>query len=786
MSAMETGSPDASLQCPSCRREFTLSNKETMLIDKPAQSPPSPGSRLGGYLIQREIGRGGMGIVYEGLQESLGRKVAIKVMYPKHSKEPQFVARFTREARSLANLNHPNIVGILDRGQENGVFYFVMEYVEGVSLRQLLSQGRMPSKQALAIVPKICEALEYAHSQGVIHRDIKPENILIDKLGNVKIADFGLSKIVSGEASQPGITQSNILMGTVDYMAPEQRVDSKSVDHRADIFSLGVVFYELLTGELPIGRFDPPSKKNVEIDVRIDEVVLKILDRNPAMRYQRASDVGSEITNITSTPARAAAAPHARAEKNLLEKIEDRWESWVLAGIVVLFFLSPGTNWVLFIAWGILYKHIKDKRRAAAPSARSGERIPVPPSRGGFEDPARAAAPAGAPAPPRRSEAEAVVERPSISILAVLVLIYSFMMLLVFPLGLPFKDELMAQFSSLPLDVMAIALSALAAGVVPGFAGLVLGIIARGRISANPMLTGRFMATLAIIASVVYIGNFGTQWYGAYNEYRHWKDLRDGAVRGDAGSVALLKECLKSGRAAKALQIASDMNPDSAMEFCSFALSGHGTDTETAAVRAMSGLAMRGKSEDVEKTFLSLISDSKRDLKVREEVISSSSSLPQRSASSVLSAGARSQSAEVRRFTARELGTFAVDGGEDLLAALAADQSRDVAREAVRALGKRTSFSGSERRAEVLGSALALSPDRETREEALEALKAMTEEGESFPICILRFLSDAAKSDPSAEMREKAVRALEKATRRLRAGGKSEARQGGEPDGGRE
>ncbi len=165
----------------------------------------------------------------------------------------------------------------------DGLFFIVMEYVDGVNLRQTIRSGKLTPKEALAIVPQICEALQYAHDEGVVHRDIKPENILIDKKGRVKIADFGLAKLLGRESKDHALTATNHVMGTVRYMAPEQMEGSRSVDHRADIYSLGVVLYEMLTGELPLGRFAPPSEK-VQIDVRLDEVVFRSLERTPERR----------------------------------------------------------------------------------------------------------------------------------------------------------------------------------------------------------------------------------------------------------------------------------------------------------------------------------------------------------------------------------------------------------------------------------------------------------------------------------------------------------------------
>ena len=258
------------------------------------------------------IGKGGMGAVYKARQPALDRLVALKILPPQAAGGPGFAERFNREARALAKLNHPNIVAVHEFGQAGGSPFFIMEFVDGLTLRQLEQAGRLSPGEALRIVPQICEALQFAHDEGIVHRDIKPENILIDKKGRVKIADFGIAKIIGGEEGGTGMTGTRQAIGTPHYMAPEQVEKPQTVDHRADIFSLGVVFYEMLTGQLPLGRFAAPSRK-VEIDARLDEVVLRALEREPELRYQQAGEVKTEIDTIASTPAGAGLSDeHAR------------------------------------------------------------------------------------------------------------------------------------------------------------------------------------------------------------------------------------------------------------------------------------------------------------------------------------------------------------------------------------------------------------------------------------------------------------------------------------------
>ncbi|MEO8351386.1 MAG: serine/threonine-protein kinase [Chthoniobacteraceae bacterium] len=244
------------------------------------------------------LGRGGMGVVYQARQPQLDRLVALKILPPETAGDPAFAARFSQEARALARLSHPNIVAVHDFGQAGDLYYLIMEYVDGTNLRELIRGRNLTPKEALAIVPKICSALQFAHDEGIMHRDIKPENILIDKKGRVKIADFGLAKLLGHEPLDAHLTAAGTSVGTPTYMAPEQLEHPDEVDHRADIYSLGVVIYEMLTGELPLGRFALPSAK-AQVDVRLDEVVLRSLEKDVTRRYQHVSDVQNDVENIS-------------------------------------------------------------------------------------------------------------------------------------------------------------------------------------------------------------------------------------------------------------------------------------------------------------------------------------------------------------------------------------------------------------------------------------------------------------------------------------------------------
>jgi hypothetical protein len=262
-------------------------------------------------VLEEFVGQGGMGFVYRARHPGLERKVALKLLARANASDAGFVERFRREARTLARLQHPGIVTIFDSGERGGWCYLVLEFVEGANLRHLMRSARVEPKVALSIVSQVCEALQYSHDQGIVHRDIKPENVLVDTKGRVKIADFGLARVLDRDRGAFALTGSHQVMGTPHYMAPEQWEKPASVDHRADIYALGVVFYELLTGEMPLGRFDAPSKR-VHVDVRLDEIVLKSLEKQPERRYQQASEVKSDIDGVATDPRPASSAPGTR------------------------------------------------------------------------------------------------------------------------------------------------------------------------------------------------------------------------------------------------------------------------------------------------------------------------------------------------------------------------------------------------------------------------------------------------------------------------------------------
>jgi len=354
--------------CPKC----VLSGADTFPDPCSAPSPRTPPPTVGEVAAQfpdleilELVGAGGMGAVYKARQPKLERFVALKILAHDLAEDPSFAERFNREARVLARLNHPNIVSVFDFGSHGPFPFLLMEFIEGVNLRQAMKAGGFTPADTLALVQNICAGLHFAHEEGILHRDIKPENILIDARGRVKIADFGIAKLIGkDEVDDLTLTAKDTVLGSLHYMAPEQLESPAEVDIRADIYSLGVVFYELLTRELPIGRFMPPSEKT-PMDPRIDKVVMRALEKERRRRYQTVGEVKTGVEAITPPHAvgeghpgagpkdgRTAAAPEASQRA-----VGFAVTSTVLTGSsLFLFFLivpallfSPGTP--LFHAW---------------------------------------------------------------------------------------------------------------------------------------------------------------------------------------------------------------------------------------------------------------------------------------------------------------------------------------------------------------------------------------------------------------------------------------------------
>jgi len=271
------------------------------------------GQSLGGYLLEEELGRGSMGMVYRGKQVALGREVAVKILPRSLAQDPSYIARFIREAQIIAGLNHPNIVQIYDAGQQNGVLYFVMEYVQGPTIGSLLHlDGSIPQHLAAEYIAQIADALDAAYKErNVIHRDIKPENLMLDRWGRIKVMDFGLARA-------PGLQQITVaktLVGSIYYASPEQ-IWGKPLDNRSDIYALGVVLYEMVAGQRPFsgrtlqeltqtitaGRLLPPTALNPEIDPRLERIILTAMATNRDERFPQASVMAEELRTLQLRP----------------------------------------------------------------------------------------------------------------------------------------------------------------------------------------------------------------------------------------------------------------------------------------------------------------------------------------------------------------------------------------------------------------------------------------------------------------------------------------------------
>ncbi|MCZ6793544.1 MAG: protein kinase [Planctomycetota bacterium] len=276
------------------------------------EKDPYIGRVLGGCKLIEKIAAGGMGVVYKAQQLNLNRLVAVKVLSKALSSDESFVRRFIEEARSAAQLSHGNIVHINDVGDYQGIFYFTMEYVDGVNVKKLLQEHPwLPANRSVEIVLQVCYALQHAHSRGIIHRDIKPENIMITRDGTVKLADLGLAKQVATPGAD-SLTQAGSILGTPFYMAPEQAKDFSQVDARSDIYSLGVTLYKMISGKVPFtgrtpieimlrvveGKRAPLRQLRPDVPPDVERVIDRMMQVHPARRYQAVGELIDDLVTV--------------------------------------------------------------------------------------------------------------------------------------------------------------------------------------------------------------------------------------------------------------------------------------------------------------------------------------------------------------------------------------------------------------------------------------------------------------------------------------------------------
>ena len=303
----------------------------------------------GRYRVLNRLGSGGMADVYCAEDEQLGRKVAVKLLYRRFAEDDEFVERFRREASSAAGLQHPNIVGVFDRGEWDGTYYIAMEYLKGHTLKQLVREhGAMPPDLAVDITIQVLRAAKFAHKRGVVHRDIKPHNVILDEEGRAKVTDFGIAR-----AGASDMTETGSIMGTAQYLSPEQ-AQGQPVSPRSDLYSIGVMLYELLTGKVPFDAESPvtialkhvseppvpPSQLNPAISPALEAVVLRALEKDPAMRYADADEFAAALLDARERPTvveqRVEAYPMP-AEPLLEEERErSRWWLWLLLALLLI------------------------------------------------------------------------------------------------------------------------------------------------------------------------------------------------------------------------------------------------------------------------------------------------------------------------------------------------------------------------------------------------------------------------------------------------------------------
>ncbi len=325
--------------------------------------PPGPGARdlphLEGFAVHERLGQGGMGEVFRCTRLADGRALAVKVLSASLAAVPDYVRRFEREAAAMAQLSHPGIVKLLDRGRSGPHCWIAMELIDGISLRTFAVQKKPSPRQLAKLLAQVAHAMAYAHARAVVHRDLKPDNVLVLADGRTKVLDFGLAGLHADGAEV--LTQSNVAMGTANYMAPEQRKDARRADHRADLYSFGVMIYELLTGELPVGRFAAPSRIVPTLDRGWDALAERCLEAEPSLRPHSALELAHALEALAGLSEPMELAPRTRRNS------PSKFWSWIGLGAGALAIV--GTAWLQ-----VSRDHDKRARAEAHAQARAEPR----------------------------------------------------------------------------------------------------------------------------------------------------------------------------------------------------------------------------------------------------------------------------------------------------------------------------------------------------------------------------------------------------------------------------
>jgi serine/threonine protein kinase len=326
--------------------------------------------RIPGFEIAYQIGKGAMGSVFRAREVKTGQLVAIKVLSHELSIRSDLVARFERESYALKSLKNPNIVSIIGSGQVDETHYFAMEYIDGITLRTRMSRGPIGIKEAAFITQEILNGLKTAHKAGIIHRDLKPENVLLEygerdfscTPKRVVLVDFGLVGI-GGLAfdPHPNLTRSKVTMGTVNYMAPEQHVDAKRVDHRSDLYSAGVILFEMITGELPLGRYLMPGERGMDISEKMESILARALARAPEDRYATAILFHSDLADLALTNNFSREPVHQKADLSLKEQFLASSKTLLLKHRYVVLVVVSGVFFGLGIKFSLSSNNVDEK-----------------------------------------------------------------------------------------------------------------------------------------------------------------------------------------------------------------------------------------------------------------------------------------------------------------------------------------------------------------------------------------------------------------------------------------